>query len=240
MRHISGLQISFIFLLFQVFLFCPYSSEAQVFRKNENYQEFQNKSYYFGLSLGGSSSRYKVFRGQNFIQGDSIATAEGIAAPGFNVHMIANLKLGEYIDFRFLPGCSLVERPIEFTTSDGQTTIRRIESVFAEIPFHIRYKSAPYKDKRAFVVMGLKYSYDVASNSQTREAESLIKISPHDFQLEVGAGVQMFFPYFIFSPEIKYSQGLGNILIFNGQLEESSIMEKILSKVFTLSFNFEG
>jgi len=240
MRHISGLQISLVFILTYFFLFTPYSSDAQVFRKNENYQEFQNKPYYFGLSLGGSNSRYKVFRGRNFIQGDSISTAEGLRAPGFNVQMIANLKFGEYIDFRFLPGFSLVERPIEFTTANGQNTVRRIESVFAEIPFHIRYKSAPYKDKRAFVVMGLKYSYDVASNSQTREAESLIKISPHDFQLEIGAGIQMFFPYFIFSPEIKYSQGLGNILIYNGQLEESSIMEKILSRVFTFSFNFEG
>jgi len=240
MRHISSLQISFLLFFACVIISLPYSAEAQVFRKNENYQEFQNKPYYFGLSLGLSNSRYKVFRGQNFVSGDSIARADGLRSPGFDVHMIANFKFGEYIDFRFLPGFSLVERPIEFTTSDGQITKRRIESVFAELPFHIRYKSAPYKDKRAFVILGLKYSYDVASNSQTRESENLIKISPHDFQLEVGAGIQMFFPYFIFSPEIKYSQGLGNILIFNGQLEESSIMEKILSRVFTLSFNFEG
>jgi hypothetical protein len=109
-----------------------------------------------------------------------------------------------------------------------------------EFPFHIRYKSAPYKDKRAYVVAGINYSFDVASNSKTRQAETLIKIAPHDFQLEVGAGVQFFFPYFILSPEIKFSQGIVNTLIYNDQIVEASVIEKLLSRVLTISFHFEG
>jgi len=213
---------------------------SQVFRANYNYEGFQAKNYYFGITLASSNSRYKVYHGQNFINSDSIMVAEGLRAPGFDVHVIGNLKIGDYFDFRFLPGFSFVERPIEFNTSEGGKFRRRFESVFFEAPFHVRYKSEPYKDKRAFIVGGLKYSFDVASNSKTREADGLIKISPHDFQIEVGAGLQIFFPYFIFSPEIKYSQGIGNILIFNGQIEEARIMEKILSRIFTLSFHFEG
>ncbi len=237
MCHLSRLQI--IFLLLTSFLVGQHA-DAQLYRANENFQEFQAKPYYFGITLGTTNSRYKVFHGQNFVNRDSIAVAEGLRAPGFNVHVIGNLKIGEYFDFRFLPGFSFAERPIEFQTASGGRFTRNIESVFFEAPFLIRYKSAPYKDKRAFVVAGLKYSFDVASNSSTREAEQLIQISPHDFQLEVGAGVQMFFPYFIFSPELKFSQGIGNIFIFNSRLEEASILEKILSRIVTLSFHFEG
>lgn len=213
---------------------------AQLYRANHNFQEFQNKPYYFGLSLGMTNSRYKVFHGENFVNRDSIAVAEGLRAPGFNVQLIANLKIGNFFDFRFLPGFSFAERQIEFKNFAGTPRTRSIESVFFEAPFHVRYKSEPYKDKRAFVIAGLKYSFDVASNSKTREADNLIKISPHDFQLEVGAGMQMFFPYFIFSPEIKFSQGIGNILIYNNDLEDARIMEKILSRILTISFNFEG
>jgi hypothetical protein len=157
--------------------------------------------------------------------------------------MIANLKIGEYFDFRFLPGFSFSNRSLEYTgvnREDNQTDDRTIESVFVDIPFMVRFKSAPYKDKRGFVVAGIKYTYDVSSNSKSRLANTLVKISPHDFQYEVGIGMQFFFPYFIFSPEIKYSRGLGNILLYNNSLNESRVLEQVVSEIFTISFHFEG
>ena len=93
---------------------------------------------------------------------------------------------------------------------------------------------------KVFIVGGIKYDYDISNKSRTKKFSSLIKLSPHDFQAEIGAGMQFFFPYFIFSPEIKFSQGLNNILIYNGANSESSILEKILSRAFIISFNFEG
>lgn len=225
-----------------IFLCCSTSMVAQVNKKkNYNYFDFQKKQIYYGLTLGLHSAKYKINHSSMFIGNDSISIAEGGSLPGFDIHVIGNLKIGEYFDFRFLPGFSLSERSVVFG-KPGSTVrpIKKIESVFIELPFHVRYKSEPYKDKRAFVVAGLKYSYDVASNSKARQADSLIKISPHDFQMEVGAGVQFFFPYFIFSPEIKLSQGLGNILIFNDKLPEASVLEKVISRILTISFHFEG
>ena len=59
-------------------------------------------------------------------------------------------------------------------------------------------------------------------------------------QFEVGVGMQFFFPYFILSPEIKFSQGLNNTLIYNRSLIESRIIEKLTSRTFTISFHIEG
>jgi hypothetical protein len=216
---------------------------AQINRKsNRNYLDFQSKDYYFGLSLGTNSSGYKINQSQFFINNDSIRIAEGANGPGFNIHFILNVKIGEYFDFRIMPGFSFAERNLEFTSVNDASAmrLRNFESVFADAPFLLRFKSAPYKDKRAYVVAGMKYSYDVQSNSQTRQANSLIKISPHDFNLEVGAGLQFFFPYFIFSPEIKYSRGLSNILIYDNNLIESRVIEQLRSSIFTISFHFEG
>ena len=52
--------------------------------------------------------------------------------------------------------------------------------------------------------------------------------------------MQFYLPYFIFSPEIKFSHGLNNILIYDNKLPESTIIEKLFTKAFTLSFHFEG
>jgi len=208
-------------------------------KDNYNFRDFNRKSYYFGINIGFNSSGYKLQQSGFFINNDSIKVTEGKSEVGVNMHMVTNLKLGEYFDFRFLPGFSFAQRGLEFTNvSDSKVIERKIESVFFELPFHIRFKSEPYKDKRMFVVAGLKYSYDVQTNSKSRK--SLIRIAPHDFQYEVGVGMQMFYPYFIFSPEIKFSRGLGNILIYDKSQNEARVLENVVSQIFTISFNFEG
>lgn len=208
-------------------------------KDNYNFRDFNRKSYYFGINIGFNSSGYKLQQSGFFINNDSIKVTEGKSEVGVNMHMVTNLKLGEYFDFRFLPGFSFAQRGLEFTSvSDSKVIERKIESVFFELPFHIRFKSEPYKDKRMFVVAGLKYSYDVQTNSKSRK--SLIRIAPHDFQYEVGVGMQMFYPYFIFSPEIKFSRGLGNILIYDKSQNEARVLENVVSQIFTISFNFEG
>ncbi len=236
MLHLSCKKIGFFSLL----LLLTVPLLAQIGGKdNYNFRDFNRKSYYFGINIGFNSSGYKLQQSGFFINNDSIKVTEGNSEVGVNMHMITNLKLGEYFDFRFLPGFSFAQRGLEFTSvADSKVIERKIESVFFELPFHIRFKSEPYKDKRMFVVAGLKYSYDVQTNSKSRK--SLIRIAPHDFQYEVGVGMQMFYPYFIFSPEIKFSRGLGNILIYDKSQNEARVLENVVSQIFTISFNFEG
>ena len=222
----------------------PFSSNAQrtVARGNYNFLEFQQKPYYFGITLGFNTSRFRVFHSNDFILHDSISIAQAVAGPGFNLGIVSNLKVGQYFDFRFLPTLSFAERNIQYspTVTDQRFYNSKLESVFLELPFHIRYKSAPFRDKRVFAIAGVKYSFDVASDSKARQSDEFVKITPSDYAFEIGAGIQFFFPYFIFSPEFKVSQGLGNALIFNGDLDESSVIEKIISRTFTLSLHFEG
>lgn len=240
-KHLHGLQASLV--LFFLFLLCPQLGQAQyVGGGNRNFYGFSSKPYYFGITLAINSSRYTPYRSENFIFSDSIRIVESLNGPGFNLGIITNLKMGQYFDFRFLPTLSFSERKLQYTAGTRQIRERQrtVESVFVELPFHFRYKSAPYKDRRMFLIAGVKYNFDVASESRARQADQLVKISPHDFQLEYGAGVQFFLPYFIFSPEIKMSHGIGNTLIFNPNLAESTVLEKVLSRTFTLSFHFEG
>jgi hypothetical protein len=215
---------------------------AQHRQGNINYLDFQQKPYYFGITIGFNQSDYRVYHSKNFILSDSFARAQAVTGPGFNLGIISNLKLGEYFDVRFLPTLSFAERRIQYGLlgENQKTDTRRVESVFVEMPFHVRYKSATYHDFRLFLLGGVKYSFDVASDSRTRQAAGLVKVSATDFHLEYGAGVQFFFPYFIFSPEFKVSNGLNNALIYNGDLPQSNVLDKVLSRTFTLSLNFEG
>lgn len=219
------------------------SLSAQNFgRGSYNFLDYQSKPYYFGITLGYNTSNFKVFRSSEFLQVDSIARIESATGPGFNLGIVTNLKLGSYFDLRFLPTLSFASKTIKYDRflRNSLISTRTVEQVLVEFPIHVRYKSAPYKDKRFFIIAGVKYAFDVASESRARQADELVKISPTDFALEYGAGIQFFFPYFIFSPEFKISHGLGNGLIYNKNLIESTVLEKILSRTFTVSLHFEG
>ncbi len=240
--HLHGYQVIGLFILF--FAFSVNVNGQRNFSSGDNYNfsDFQKKPYYFGITLGYNNSVFRPFRSKEFIQTDSINAIEGLSGPGFNLGIVTNLKIGDYFDIRFLPTFSFAERNIQYDrqSRDIPFNINTVESVFVELPFQVRYKSAPFHDIRLFVIAGVKYGFDVASDSRTRQAETIVKVSPNDFSFEYGAGIQFFFPYFIFSPEFKISHGIGNTLIFNDNLEESRVLEKLLSRTFTISFHFEG
>jgi len=237
LRHMLHLQRH---SLIAALLLLALSGQAQ--KGNFNYLDFENKPYYFGIVLAYNTADYQISASRNFPLNDSIRLAESLKGQGFNLGGIINLKIGQYVDFRVQPTLSFTERRIFYQSPldirPGYT--RSIQAVLFEMPFHLRYKSAPYNDKRFFLVSGVKYGVDVANDSRSRDASELVKISPSDFMFEIGAGVQIFFPYFIFSPEIKYSHGLGNILVSDPRLPQSNVIDRLVSRSFTISFHFEG
>lgn len=209
-----------------------------------NYLDFKNKPYYFGISMGYAGSNYRLQHSEDFILNEEYRIVESVSGPGMRIGVIGNLKFGEFFDFRMIPGFAFTERSIDYrnVNRDGTSSIEseKIEATFFELPLLIRYKSEPYKDMRFFLLGGLKYTYDISNTSRTRQAETLLKIAPHDYSAEFGVGVQFFFPYFIFSPQIKVSHGIGNILLYNPALEKSNVIEKIHSRMLSITFSFEG
>jgi hypothetical protein len=240
-EYLQGRKIALILLLC-----CSLSATyAQRASSNYNYLDFNQKPYYFGITLGYNTNNFQVYRSKSFFQNDSTKIVNGVKGPGFNLGVVTNLKIGEYFDIRFLPTLSFADRRVSYTKPKAVYPQEdKFDAVLVELPFHIRYKSAPYQDKRLFVIAGAKYSYDVASNSKSRQRKDgqvkAINVSPTDFQLETGVGMQFYFPFFIFSPEIKFSQGLNNIMIYDKNLYKGNILEKVYSRALTISFHFEG
>ena len=90
-----------------LFCLCVLGLNAQFTAKdNYNYLDFQKKPYYFGMSFGYNSSGYRINKSSDFISSQNINVVESMNGPGVTLQMIANLKIGEYFDFRAMPGFS--------------------------------------------------------------------------------------------------------------------------------------
>jgi hypothetical protein len=87
---------------------------------------------------------------------------------------------------------------------------------------------------------GFKFDIDMASNARARKAEELVKIEKYDFGPEFGIGFNFFFESFIFSPEIKISNGLRNIHARDAGLKYSNVFDRIQSRMIVFSIHLEG
>lgn len=87
---------------------------------------------------------------------------------------------------------------------------------------------------------GVKFEYDLASNSTARRAEDLVKLAKIDYGVEAGIGFNFYFPVFILSPELKISNGLSNIHSRDPNLKYSNVIDKLNSRMIVFSLIFEG
>lgn len=218
-------------------------------RKNQkilNLPEFDNKIIHFGFSLGINTGSF--FLDQDLSLPDSITSIQTLPQSGFNLGIVSDLHMGPYLNLRFIPALSFGERRIEYTflESDGSSTVlsKPVESTYLDFPINLKFRSERYNNFAAYMVGGFMYSYDLISqqdvvNPKTNLAETVIKLNPHNLNYQLGVGFDFFLEYFKFSPELKMSYGINNIIIDDGTVL-SQPLSSLRSKIFLISFTFEG
>ena len=119
-------------------------------------------------------------------------------------------------------------------------TTKPVESVIVSFPAQLKFNSDRIGNFRVYMLGGLKMDYDLASNARARQAEDLVKIKKMDYGIEAGIGFNFYFQSFIFSPEIKISNGLGNIHARDESLKFSNVIDRMSSRMIMFSIHLEG
>lgn len=169
--------------------------------------------------------------------------------PGFAVGIVGNLRLANHFDLRFVPTLAFGERYVDYNVLALNSSavvfdiidIRKsIPSTTVDFPFHIKYRSKRLNNFAAYVIVGAKYSIEMASTKKVSSANNNVpvKINRNDFMAETGVGFDFYTPYFKFGTELKMSYGLKNILV-KDDFMYSQALDRLNNKVFQLSFTFE-
>src|ERR1043165_1394759 len=230
-------------LLFGLTIF-TLSSSAQS-NYDLNLYDYDNKPYYFGITLGPLLARFHTELHSRFLAYDSVYVAEPTNAGGFSLGLLATTRLSNRFKLRFNPQLSFMERNIyfklKFPNSDGQTElIQKVESEMMMFPFQLKFQSDRIGNFRVYMLTGINSTIDLASNARAKRAEDLIKIEKNDFGIELGIGFNFYFPSFILSPEIKIVNGLRNIHSRDVNLIYSNVLDRIQSRMIVISFHLEG
>jgi len=209
-----------------------------------NLYDHDSKPYYFGITLGFNMSRFQTELHSKFLQNDSVYIAEPVNSNGFALGLLATSRLSDRFQLRFNPQLLFTERSIYYKLKHpegGQTDITKtVESVIVTFPLQVKLQSDRIGNFRVYMMSGIKGDIDLASNARAKKADDLVKIKKYDYGFELGLGFNFFFQSFIFSPEIKISNGLGNIHSRDERLKYSNVFDKIQSRMVIFSIHIEG
>jgi len=163
-------------------------------------------------------------------------------SPGYSIGIVSNLRLNNYFDLRFIPTFSATVRRLYVEMDNplnGEYGIfeYEIESSFIQFPFELKFKSERINNHRWYVLGGIQYNLDLASKEKV-EDDTIFKIARNNVAWEAGVGIDIYFEYFKFSPQLKAQFGINNILVEDGTLPVSAI-DVLLSRSILINFTFE-
>lgn len=178
-----------------------------------------------------------------------LMTVESMASPGFVISIVSNMRIGDHFDLRFIPSLAFGDRDLLYTIEtykNGDTTIenikKRVPSTYINFPIEIRYKAKRYNNFRPYLMTGVQYTLDLASQAKKREKKNsdqkIVKFNASDVYVEAGVGFDFYNEWFKFGVEIKMMYGLLDVLKREGNIYTDGI-SSLKSKVFQVSFTFE-
>jgi hypothetical protein len=223
-------------------ILCLFASAAFAQRPLLNMAEHDNKPYYFGITFGVNFSVYQINYTESFVKTDTFKRIQPHWQPGFNLGLVGNLKLSNFIDLRFTPSLAFAEKNIiyEYGFPHDSTLNKNIEAIYMHLPLGLKFKSDRIKNFRFYGLLGGKFDYDLAANARSKRSDEFLKVSPTDLGYEIGVGFEFFNPNFIFSHEIKLSQGLTNQLYHDHNLQLTNAIQTLYTRMIVISIHLEG
>jgi hypothetical protein len=202
-----------------------------------------NQKIHFGFSVIGTYGKMKFSRNEQFfnIDNDTITNISSTNFPGLGVGGIMNFHLSEFWDLRTMAIVQVMaQRDLTYHYTSGVKKTAHLQSTYFELPILFKYKTVRHKNFRAYVIGGLGYRYNFTNDAETERSltKPIVGLRPSTFHYDLGFGVDLYYPYFKFSPEVKISNDLMNALI-KDQYGFTKTLGGLYPKLIQFSLHFE-
>lgn len=228
------------YIKYLVFLAIGIVLHSNTTNAQPNLPQYDSKKIHFGFTLASNIGRLQVETRPNYLALDTIKNISVSNFPGIGLGVITNFRLGKHWDVRLMaPVISFVQRNLTYDFNNTQKIVK-VESAYCDGSLLIKYKSERRKNTRAYIVAGPRFSYDFGSTKdKTRGIQNpVVSLNPITFGWEVGVGMDIYFEYFKFSPEIKTCQSISNAL-YRDNYPYTLAIEAIYPQLIQLSLHFE-
>lgn len=169
--------------------------------------------YYVGLNSVGAKMEYlPTSSGQPYRL--SIK-----AKPSFDVGLLADVRINEFLNIRFHPGVAFVEREIRFPFSEeilSKPLIERnVKSNYVRLPIGIKLNARRIRNARPFLMGSMSYNMNITSEETNPEdnTSGTFRMKRNMYAWEFAIGTDIYFPYFKFTPSLHGLFALNNEIV---------------------------
>lgn len=231
-----------LFFIFQSYLFFCFSQTT-------NLGSFDDKPFHFGFALGfNKPGFYLEKKSSHIFIDDSLQSLLVNSNGGFTLGVVSSININQNFKIRFvLPSLSFQESELVYTYfQQAPYEPKSLTPVYLDFPVLLKFRTNRIKNFAVYGIVGLRYGIDMSSqidvNNSTDEEEQIIKLKKYDFGSEIGGGVDLFLEYFKLGIELKLGSGMRNMhyTIPGEETKFDNAIESLKSRVWTLSFTFEG
>ena len=195
--------LSFFFILCSVqFSSAQFLSKERVIN-NENFDKARlSYGYYLGFNV------YDY----NFDYHTDVKDVQVMKSTGFNVGLIGNVRINDYIDIRLEPGLVISRRELNYSQTyftgiefEDKDLVREIQSTFIHIPLLVKLSSKRINNVKPFVVAGISTALNLSSQQDNPDdnSKNVFRVTRNNMYYELGIGVDLYLTWFKFTPSIR-------------------------------------
>lgn len=205
---------------------------------SNNLPNYDNRWLHYGFSLALNNTRFKPTVSNYYLSAaDSVVSLTGTRNTGFSLGFILNMKMTDFLDLRLLPTVSFYQRDVNYIFKNKFAITQSTESTFIEIPLVVKYKSQRRGNFRMYMVGGLKAAIEAGAKKKEKK-DTELRSNNYDLSVEYGFGLDIYYPLFKFSPEIRFSHGLLNMLEIDNNIYSKNL-DRLSTHTVSLYLHFE-
>ena len=183
-------------------------ASSQLFTKEKlsNNENFDKAKISWGYYLGINSYDF------NFDYQQNLSDVQVEKTTGFNVGLIANLRINDFFDLRFEPGLIMSNRNLSYNPNDfGDSEflenihLREVKSTYIHFPLLLKISTKRLNNFKPFITTGVSTAINLSSNEKNLADNSSgqFRTKKNMFFYELGFGIDLYLEWFKFTPSIR-------------------------------------
>ncbi|HSF53842.1 MAG TPA: porin family protein [Algoriphagus sp.] len=256
--HLRRTKVGFLILAFFGISFSGYTQGLFGLTSTSGSDD---KVLSYGFFLAGHTATYQIKYSEAFFDPTNTANNQVYSiypkyTPGFSLGFTGILRLHDQVNLLLTPKIAFYEYRADINyyvplndnlpgndNSTGNNLGYRTEEVvneatMVEIPLLFKYRSQRFNNTRMYFIGGASYQFRTKSQDEANLDPIVTK--GQDYTIEAGMGFEIYFKYFKFAPEIRFSHGLNNIYYAEKTPAEiRDVITSIKRKGITIYLNFQ-
>lgn len=172
-----------------------------------NLQNFDKQPLHWGYFLGINQYDFK-FDYNEYNTDLGLRDIQVGKTIGFNVGLIGDLRINEYMNLRLEPGLYYTQRDLyfpDYRLSGEDQRLREVKSTYIHLPLLLKVGTKRMGNIKPYIVGGLSSSINLGSNESSKDdnREGKFRMKKQAYYYEIGFGIDFYLYYFKFSPSIR-------------------------------------